>query len=74
MAGGFSLDFNGFLDLAEQIDGLGEGYLRQAVENALTASKDFVNAEIESALDASKYHFDGKHFSKGKKGFGIRCR
>lgn len=66
MAKGFSLDFNGFLDLAREVDELGEGYLQEAVERAFTASKDYVNNEIESAMNASKYHFDGTGYSKGK--------
>lgn len=66
MAKGFSLDFNGFLDLAEEIGNLGEGYLQDAVDRAFTASKNYVNDEIESAMNASKYHFDGTGYSKGK--------
>lgn len=66
MAKGFSLDFNGFLDLAREVDELGEGYLQEAVERAFAASKDYVNNEIESAMNASKYHFDGTGYSKGK--------
>lgn len=66
MAKGFSLDFDGFLDLAREVDELGEGYLQEAVERAFTASKDYVNNEIESAMNASKYHFDGTGYSKGK--------
>lgn len=63
---GFSLDFDGFLDLARDIGELGGDHLKQAVENAFTASKGFVNAEIEKAMDESKYHFDGTGHSKGK--------
>lgn len=66
MAKGFSLDFNGFLDLAREVDELGEGYLQEAVDRAFTASKDYVNEEIESAMNASKYNFDGTGYSKGK--------
>ncbi len=66
MAKGFSLDFNGFLDLAEEIDELGEGYLQKAVDNAFTASKDFVNKTIENAMNDSKYNFDGTGYSQGK--------
>lgn len=66
MAKGFSLNFDGFLDLAREIDELGEGYLQKAVDNAFTASKDFVNNEIEKAMNASKYNFDGTGYSQGK--------
>ena len=66
MASGFSLNFNGFMDLAREIDELGEGYLHEAVDQAFTLSKDYVNGEIERAMDASKYHFDGTGYSKGK--------
>lgn len=62
----FSLDFNGFMDLAKQLGELGEDKLQKAVDNAFTASKDFVNAEVDKAMDASKYNFDGTGYSKGK--------
>lgn len=63
---GFSLNFDGFLDLAREIDNLGEDALKKAVDNALTASKDYVNNEVLKAMDASKYHFDKTNYSKGK--------
>ena len=66
MAKGFSLNFDGFLDLAKGIGELGGDHLKQAVDNAFTASKDFVNGEIEKAMNESKYHFDGTGYSKGK--------
>lgn len=62
----FSLNFDGFLDLTRDIDNLGEGYLQKAVDNAFTASKNYVNDEVEKAMDSSKYHFDGTGYSKGK--------
>lgn len=63
---GFSLEFDGFLDLAKEVDNLGEEALKKAVNNALTASKDYVNNEVSKAMDASKYHFDETGYSKGK--------
>lgn len=66
MAKGFSLDFDGFLDLAREIDELGEGALQLAVDRAFTRSKDYLNDQIEKAMDASPYHFDGTGYSKGK--------
>lgn len=63
---GFSLDFDGFLDLAKNIGELGEDVLRKAVDDALTASKDYANAEIEKAMNSSRYNFDGQGYSKGK--------
>jgi Icc-related predicted phosphoesterase len=65
MAKNFSLDFDGFLDVAREIDELGDGYLQKAVDAAFTASKDYVNGEIEKAMNASKYNFDGTGYSKG---------
>ena len=62
----FSLNFDGFLDLAREVDEIGEGYLKIAVENALTKSKDYVNNEVEKAMDESKYNFDGTGYSRGK--------
>lgn len=62
----FSIDFDGFLDLARQISEVDENLLIKATENALRESKDFVNKEIEKAMNASKYHFDNTGYSKGK--------
>lgn len=62
----FSLNFDGFLDYAKQLGELGGDKLQKAVDNAFTASKDYVNAEVGKAMDASKYNFDGKGYSKGK--------
>ena len=62
----FDLNFDGFLDLAKDIDALGEGYLQKAVDNAFTETKNFVNAEIEKAMDVSPYNFDGQGYSKGE--------
>lgn len=62
----FDLNFDGFLDLAKGIDALGEEYLQKAVDNAFTATKNFVNAEIEKAMDSSPYNFDGQGYSKGE--------
>ena len=65
---GFSLDFNGFLDLAEEIDELGKGdTLLEVVKETIQETKDFVNRECEKALNSSKYSFDkGENYSQGK--------
>ena len=63
----FSLNFDGFLDLAADIDNLGEGYLKKAVDNAFTASKDYVNNAVAEAMEKSRYNFNrGQGYSKGK--------
>ena len=62
---GISVDFAGVFDLQDTLKSLGGEVYKQAVINALGASKDFVNAEIKKAMDASKYHFDGTGYSKG---------
>lgn len=62
----FSLNFDGFMDYAKQLGELGGDKLQKAVDNAFTASKDFVNAEVDKAMDASKYNFDGTGYSKRK--------
>ena len=63
----FSLNFDGFLDLAADIDNLGNGYLQQAVTNAFTASKDYVNSAVDEAMEKSPYHFNrGQGYSRGK--------
>ncbi len=65
---GFSLDFKGFLDFAEDIDKLGgSDMLLAVVEDTIRYTKDFVNEECEKALDNSKYSFEeGEGYSKGK--------
>ena len=62
----FSLNFDGFLDLTRDIENLGDGYLQKAVDNAFTASKEYVNNEVAKAMDASRYNFDGTGYSQGK--------
>lgn len=63
----FSLNFDGFMDLAREIDSLGEGYLKQAVENAFIKSKEYVNDEIEKAMASSRYNFErGQGYSQGR--------
>lgn len=61
----FSLNFDGFLDLARQIDELGEGYLKQATENALIKSKEYVSGQVMEALEKSPYNFKGTDRSHG---------
>lgn len=65
---GFSLDFKGFLDFAEEIDNLGkDGMLLAVVEDTIRYTKDFINSECEQALNNSKYSFDeGEKYSQGK--------
>lgn len=58
----FGLDFDGFLEYAEQIDKMGSETLKVAVENAMTKSKDYANEQIAKAMADSKYSF-----IKGKK-------
>lgn len=69
----FGLDFDGFLDLAEQIDNMGEGLLKKATENALTKSKEQANKSIQEAMDKSPYNFKkggtnyaGRKYATGK--------
>lgn len=66
--GKFSLNFDGFLDLAARIsEAGGEAALKKATENALTKSKDIANAEVERAFDKSRYSFTaGEGGSKGR--------
>lgn len=64
---GFSLDFKGFLDLAEDISKqYGDEALLQATEKALDETRKYVNSEMKKAMDSSKYSFDkGVSFSQG---------
>ena len=59
----YGLNFDGFLDYAEQLDELGREYLTKAVVNAMTATKDFANDNIAKAMDESKYNFKGSGHS-----------
>ena len=64
---GFGLDFKGFLDFAEAIDELTNGeMLMQIVTQTLEKTKDYVNGEVEKALNSSKYSFEkGVKYSQG---------
>lgn len=65
---GFSLDFGGFLDFAEQIDKLGgSDALLNATVKALDESKQYVNEAISEAMAASEYEFTkGEGYSQGE--------
>ena len=64
---GVSIDFKGFSKLATQISELGDEALKQAVDNAFTASKNYLNNEIEKLMEQSPYNFErGQGYSKGK--------
>lgn len=64
---GFSLDFNGFLDLAEDISNIDNETLLNATAKALEASSDIVNIELGKAMKASRYSFKkGEKYSQGK--------
>lgn len=65
---GFGIDFNGFLDFAEEIDELGKGgALLDVVKSTIEQTKDYVNGEVEQALNSSKYSFtEGEKYSQGK--------
>lgn len=66
----FSLNFDGFLDLARQVDELGEGLLKTATENALTKSADYANTEVLNAMEKSKYAFTkGERSDRGVGGY-----
>lgn len=64
---GFSLDFGGFLDFAEQIEQLGgSAALKKATENAIKKSAQAANINVGKALADSQYSF--KQGVKGSKG------
>ena len=69
----FGLDFDGFLEYAEQLDKMGEVLLKQATENAMAKSKDYANESIREAMDKSPYNFKkggtnyaGRKYATGK--------
>lgn len=62
---GFSLDFGGFLDFAEQLDKLGgSDALLNATVKALDESKEYVNNAVSEAMNSSEYNFDGTGYSQ----------
>jgi hypothetical protein len=63
---GFSLDFKGFLDFAEDISNISDELLLDTTKKALEASRDIVNIEIGKAMKNSKFSFKkGEKFSQG---------
>lgn len=59
MSKNFALDFDGFLDYASKIDELGGSeMLKQAVENSLKATDEYLTPEIEKAMRASPHNFE----------------
>ena len=63
---GFGLDFNGFLDLAEDISNISNEMLLETAAKALEASRDLVNIEIGKAMKNSKFSFKkGEKYSQG---------
>lgn len=67
-AGKAGIEFDGFLALARRVDELGENALRVATENALTASKDYANKEVEAAMAASSFAFASGERSERRNG------
>lgn len=65
---GFSLDFKGFLDLAEEMsEQFGNEALLGAAEQALTKTKEYVDKEIFLAMNGSTFNFTkGEGYSQGK--------
>lgn len=63
----WDLNFEGFLDLSRELsEKYGNEALLKATSKALDESRNFVNTEVEKAMNSSKYHFDGTGYSKGK--------
>lgn len=63
---GFSVGFDGFLDLAEDISNISDEVLLQATVKALDESRKVVNIEVGKAMKESKYSFSkGEGYSQG---------
>ena len=63
---GFGLDFDGFLDLAEDISNISNDLLLEATVKALDESRKIVNIEVGKAMKESKYSFKkGEKYSQG---------
>lgn len=54
----FELKFDEFLELAERIDRFSREALKEAVENSLVKTHEYVTAEIDKAVASSKFKFD----------------
>ena len=55
----FGIDFVSVRDFAEQIDELAGGKaVKEAVENALKATDEYVTAEVDKAVASSRYNFE----------------
>ena len=66
MAKGFSLNFDGFLDLAEDISNISNDVLAQAAVTAVEESRKSVNIAIGKAMRESQYNFEGgQGYSQG---------
>lgn len=66
MGKGFSIDFNGFLDLAEDISSISTDTLLNATVKALDESRKIVNIEVGAAMKDSQYSFKkGEKYSQG---------
>ena len=64
---GFSLDFTGFLDLAESISEVSNETLLEATVKALDESRKLVNIEAGKAMKDSKYSYNkGEKYSQGR--------
>lgn len=62
---GFSLDYEGFLGFAEQLDEIGgSDALLNATVKALDESKKYVNEAVREAMNSSEYNFDGTGYSQ----------
>lgn len=53
------VQFGGIKRLSEQLEQLGDTYLKQAVENALNKSKEYVTDKVYEAMENSPYNFKG---------------
>lgn len=63
---GFSLDFDGFLELAEDISSIDDELLLNAAVTAIDQSRKFVNEAVGKAMKESEYNFrKGEGYSQG---------
>ena len=63
---GFGLDFDGFLDLAEDISNISNDLLLETATKALQVSSEMVSIEIGKAMKNSQFSFKkGEKYSQG---------
>lgn len=63
---GFSLDFDDFLEVAEELSNISDDLLLKTAVDAVEASRNYINEKVGQALKQSEYNFrKGEGYSQG---------